>query len=105
VQTLAEGLHLELASLGVDVVASAPGPVRSGFEARANMRMTAAVEPDEVARGTLDALGCRTTAVPGLLSKVLSYSLAPLPRPMRSRIMRRVMGDMTRHQRDTVATV
>ena len=30
IQTFAEGLRLELAPSGVDVVASAPGPVRSG---------------------------------------------------------------------------
>lgn len=101
VQTLAEGLHLELASHGVDVLASAPGPVRSGFEERANMRMRAALSPADVAAETLNALGRRTTVVPGLLSKVLTYSLAPLPRPMRSRIMGRVMGDMTKHQRDS----
>lgn len=33
VQTLAEALHIELAGRGVDVLVSAPGPVRSGFEA------------------------------------------------------------------------
>ncbi len=33
VQTLAEGLRVEWAPLGVDVIASAPGPIRSGFAA------------------------------------------------------------------------
>ena len=50
VQSLAEALYLELRPLGIDVLASAPGPVRSGFEARANMRMSTAIEPDVVAR-------------------------------------------------------
>ena len=98
IQTFAEGLRLELSSSGVDVVASAPGPVRSGFEARADMRMTAAASPLVVARGTLDALGRRTTVRPGFLSKFLEASLLPLPRLARSQIMRVVMGDMTRHQ-------
>ena len=101
VQTLAEGLHVELAPYGVDVLASAPGPVRSGFEARADMRMRAAVDPKDVARETLDALGRRMTVTPGLLSKVLTYSLVPLTRSLRSRIMGRVMDDMTKHQRET----
>lgn len=35
IQTLAEALHVELAPLGVDVLASAPGPVHTGFAARA----------------------------------------------------------------------
>lgn len=98
IQTFAEGLRLELSGLGVDVVASAPGPVRSGFAARADMRMSAAASPAVVARGTLDALGRRTTVRPGFLSKFLEASLLPLPRPARSRIMRVVMGGMTRHQ-------
>lgn len=98
IQTFAEGLRLELSGMGVDVVVSAPGPVRSGFAARADMRMSAAASPDAVARGTLDALGRRTTVRPGFLSKFLEASLLPLPRPARSRIMRVVMGGMTRHQ-------
>lgn len=98
IQTFAEGLRLELSRSGVDVVSSAPGPVRSGFEARANMRMSAAASPHVVARQTLDALGRRTTVRPGFLSKFLEASLLPLPRRARSRIMGVVMGGMTRHQ-------
>ena len=45
VQTLAEGLHLELAARGVDVLASAPGPVLSGFGARSRMKMTWGAHP------------------------------------------------------------
>jgi uncharacterized protein len=98
IQTLAEGLRLELSPFGVDVVASAPGPVRSGFEARADMRLGAAANPATVARQTLGALGRRTTIRPGFLSKFLEASLLPLPRGARSRIMAIVMGGMTRHQ-------
>ena len=100
VQSLAEALYVELRPLGIDVLASAPGPVRSGFEARANMRMSTAIEPEVVARETLRALGRKSAVTPGLISKILSYSLAPLPRPLRTRIMGRVMGDMTKHQRE-----
>ena len=99
VQTLAEALHAELAPLGVDVLASAPGPTNSGFAARAGMRMGAALGSADVARKTLDALGRRSTALPGTLSKVLAYSLAPLPRWARVRIMGRVMGGMIDHRR------
>lgn len=98
IQTLAEGLRLELSPLGVDVIASAPGPVKSGFGARADMRMGAASDPATVARQTLAALGRRTTVRPGVLSKLLEASLLPLPRSVRSRIMAIVMGGMTRHQ-------
>ena len=41
VQSLAEALRIELKPKGIDVLASAPGPVRSGFAARANMAMGA----------------------------------------------------------------
>jgi uncharacterized protein len=100
IQTFAEGLRLELAPSGVDVVVSAPGPVRSGFEARADMRMGSAESPEVVARQTLGALGRRLTVRPGFLSKFLEASLLPLPRLARSRIMGVVMGGMTRHQNE-----
>jgi len=98
VQTLAEGLHRELKPQGVDVLASAPGPVASGFGARAGMRMGFAQTPDEVARGTLRALGRRATVRPGLLAKTLEASLAMLPRGGRVSIMARVMAGMTQRQ-------
>ena len=79
VQSLAEGLRVELAPFGVDVVASAPGPIRSGFGARAAMTMGLAQTPAAVAQVTLDALGRRGTVRPGWLSKLLELSLALLP--------------------------
>ena len=99
VQVLAEGLHAELRSCGVDVVASAPGPVHSGFAERADMRMGRALDAADVAVPTLNALGRRTTAAPGALSKLLTWSLAPLPRAAHVRIMSGVMAGMTAHQR------
>ena len=99
VQTLAEGLRVELAPRGVDVVSSAPGPVQTGFADRADMRMGQTIRPEDVVGPTLRALGRRSTAYPGLLTKVLSGSLAPLPRWARTRIMQQVMGGMTGHQR------
>lgn len=53
VQALAEALCVELAPRGVDVLASAPGPTRSGFAAQAGMRMARALAPADVARATL----------------------------------------------------
>jgi len=98
VQTIAEALHAELAPLGVDVLASAPGPTDSGFATRAGMQMGRTLKPEDVARSTLAALGRRSTVLPGALSKLLAYSLAPLPRWARVRIMGRVMGGMTKHR-------
>jgi uncharacterized protein len=100
VQTFAEGLRIELRPYGVDVIASAPGPVRSGFEARANMRLGQAADPSVVANHTLDALGRKTTVRPGGLAKLLEAALNPLPRNGRVRIMQAVMAGITRHQND-----
>lgn len=99
VQTLAEAMHAELAPQGVDVLASAPGPTDSAFAARAGMQMGRALKPSDVARLTLDALGRRSTVLPGSLSKLLAYSLIPLPRGARVRVMGRVMSGMTKHRR------
>jgi len=65
VQSFAEALRLELKPFGVDVVASAPGPIRSGFAARASMTMGVAQTPQDVAGPTLGALGRRGTVRPG----------------------------------------
>ncbi len=99
VQSLAEGLRVEWAPLGVDVIASAPGPIRSGFAARANLQMAQALPAEVVARGTLQALGRRTTVRPGWLSKLLGWSLALLPRWAQVRAITPVMQGMTAHQR------
>lgn len=95
VQTLAEALYVELAPMGVDVIASAPGPTKSGFADRAGMKMGKVLAPGDVAQATLEALGRKSTVLPGLLSKLLTYSLVPLPRWARVRIMGSVMESMT----------
>ena len=98
VQSLAEGLHRELASSNVDVLASAPGPVNSGFAGRADMRMRNADIPSTVAKASLQTLGKKATVIPGALGKFLSYSVLSLPRFLRVRILTAVVGSMTRHQ-------
>ena len=103
VQSLAEAMSVEFKKLNIDVLASAPGPVHSGFADRADMRMGAAITPDIVARASLRALGKTGTVIPGGLSKLLTYSLLPLPRTLRARILAQVMGGMTKHQNASVA--
>lgn len=94
VQSLAEGLHDELAPRGVDVLAVAPGPVASGFGARAGLAMTGATSSDVVATATVKALGRRRTVVPGARGKFLTSALRPLPRRLRSLILGRVIAGM-----------
>lgn len=94
VQTLAEGLHGELKPLGVDVLSVAPGPVHTGFAARAGMSMKSATTPKVVTDAAWAGLGRRVTVVPGARAKFLTLSLTPLPRRMRSMILRRAMESM-----------
>jgi short-subunit dehydrogenase len=96
VQSLAEGLRVEWAALGVDVIACAPGPVATGFGRRARMTLNRAEEPDVVARQTLAALGQRTTIRPGGLAKLLGWGLGTAPRALRVRIMGLIMKGMAR---------
>lgn len=100
VQALAEALYVELAPLGIDVLAAAPGPTHSGFAERAGMKMGAALKAEDVAGPILAALGRKPTVLPGFLSKLLTYSLVPLPRWARVRIMGKVMRGMTEHRKN-----
>ncbi|MEZ4902218.1 MAG: hypothetical protein R2822_10900 [Spirosomataceae bacterium] len=47
----------------------------------------------------MQALGRKTTVLPGLLTKILVYSLQTVPRWGKVKIMSKVMGGMTEHQR------
>lgn len=99
VQTFAEGIAVELKLKGVDVLAAAPGPVESGFSKRANMKMSMSLTPSQVGIPILIALGRKTTVLPGFLTKLLVYSLRTVPRWGKVKIMEKVMGGMTEHQR------
>ena len=99
VHTLGEGLHQELRPHGVDLLITAPGPVASGFGARAGLNQTG-ITPDEVAHATLTALGHRRLVRPGRLSKLLGWSLALAPRRVRSNILARVIAGFTRQHQE-----
>lgn len=100
VQTLAEGLAVELKPQGVDILAAAPGPVESGFSHRANMKMSMSLKPAQIGVPILKALGRKTTVLPGFLTKLLVFSLRTVPRWGKVMIMAKVMGGMTEHQRE-----
>jgi uncharacterized protein len=94
VQVFAEGLRHELKPKGVDVLSVAPGPVATGFAARAGMTMGSAERPEVVARAALSALGRKGTVRPGRLATLLEAALSPLPRRGRTRVMGQVMSGM-----------
>ena len=94
VQSFAEGIAAEMRPHGVNVLSVAPGPVGTGFAARAGMQMGQAATPEMIARSALAALGRRTTVRPGFLAKFLGWSLAILPRWGRVRVMGIIMKGM-----------
>ena len=102
VQSLGEALYLEMKNAGIDVLAAAPGPVKTGFEGRANMSLGNALKPENIGVPILKALGRKSTVLPGFLTKFLVGALRTVPRWGKIRIMKVVMGGMTKHQR-TVA--
>jgi uncharacterized protein len=99
VQSFAEALAKELKPFKVDVLIAAPGPVDSNFGQRANMNMGNAISPEKLGVPILSALGRQTNVIPGLLSKILIYSLRTVPRFIKIKIMQQVMGGFTKHQR------
>lgn len=99
VQSLAEALAIELSPQGTDVLAAIPGPVKSGFSARANMKMSLFNTPEEIAVPILKALGKTRSVVPGGVGKLLVNALRMAPRRAKTLIMKGVMGGMTAHQR------
>lgn len=98
IQALAEGLGQEIQGAGVDVLAVAPGPVASGFAARARMRLGQTMTPQTIAQVSLAALGKQRTVRPGWLSKLLGWGLCTAPRFLRVRIIGTIMQGMTKHQ-------
>lgn len=96
IQSFAEGIRGELAPYQVDVLASAPGPVYSGFLKRANMTTGIGVTSKTVAQQTIAALGRHVLVRPGLISKLLEWALKPLPRRGRVWMMGIVMAGMTK---------
>lgn len=52
-----------------------PSPTNSGFADHAGMKLGMALNPEDVAQATLNALGKKPTILPGFISKLLTYSL------------------------------
>jgi uncharacterized protein len=92
IQTFAEGLSYEFKPHNISVVCVAPGPVHTGFAARANMVMAQAETPENVAKATVNAIGKTFLVRPGFLAKMLGYSLSLLPRFVRVVTMGKIMG-------------
>jgi short-subunit dehydrogenase len=94
IQGFAEGLAVELRPMGVSILAVAPGPVGTGFAARAGMQMGKAETPETVAKVSLRALSGGGTVRPGFLAKLLGWPLATASRRLRVRILGLIMKGM-----------
>lgn len=86
---LAEGLFGELRQLGVDVVASCAGAIRTpAYAASARRDAPGTLDPDEVAEQTLAALGAGPRVVPGRLNRLAGFLTGRLlPRRAAIRLM------------------
>ena len=94
IHALGEALALELRPRQVDVLVCAPGPVATQFAQRAGMTYGFSASPAVVARQALNALGSKSFVAPSLVNQLLQTSLAMTPRPLRVRIMQRIMTSM-----------
>ena len=87
--TLAEALAFELAPWGVDVLAVCPGPVAT--EGTAGMDTSSfpigPMQAPPVVRAALDALGRRSSIVPGLPNAFVATLGKLLPRSLNTRLM------------------
>ncbi len=99
VLSLGEALTVELKPKGVDVLTVTPGPVRTGFFARAGMLVDIAMPVSKIGVSILKSLGRQERILPGMLAKILVYSLRMLPRWIKVRIMGSVMRRMSKSER------
>jgi len=91
---LAEGLWSELRERGVDVLACRAGATRTpGYAASRPRRSVPLMEPEDVARRALDALGHGPSVVTGALNRVAAFAFGRLL-PRRASIQ--IMGRATR---------
>lgn len=94
VRILAEGLHHELKPQGIDVLSVEPGPVHTGFEARAGLKFGSATTAQVVAKAAIAALGKRASVIPGVRAKFLLTLLALLSRRLRTHFLANVFDRM-----------
>ena len=74
-QNFNEGIGMELKKYSVDVLSVCPGPVATGFEKTAKMKFLFSSSAKTVANAAIKSLGKKSTVFPGILAKVLHYSL------------------------------
>ena len=93
---LGEGLWQELREQGIDVIACCAGAIETpGYQRSGKGRVPGMLDPDAVARRTLDSLGRGPRVVPGLVNRLVAVLLTRLlPRKAAIRLMARNTGDI-----------
>jgi short-subunit dehydrogenase len=99
VLSFSEAIAEEVRSTGVTVTSVCPGPVETGFQARAGMKQARALSrinpmtAEEVARaGWAGFKSGKRTVVPGMLNKIAAYSTRGAPRGLLLPILRRAVA-------------
>lgn len=95
-----EGLAEELREFGVSVSALCPGPVTTGFQARANITESPmakssllALDAHTVAREAYEGLMAgRAVITPGVLTRLMAFSTRFSPRALNRKIAARING-------------
>ena len=83
-----DSLWAELEPRGVDVVTCAAGPTETPTYAQVRTSsFPPAMNPDDVVRAALGALGKRPRVIPGLVNRLTTWLLAPLPRTVSLRLI------------------
>jgi short-subunit dehydrogenase len=101
---LADALWVELRPLGVDVLAVQPGSTRtpgwlSSQPTGPGAPTMPAMEPAEVVREALAALGVEPQVVPGELNRQGAVALARMPRRQAIELMSEITGALVRNDR------
>lgn len=98
IQTLSEGLKHELKPHNINILSVAPGPVKSKFGERANMKMGKSLSPEQIVPSIVKAIGKKNIIYPGFMTKFLIANISLLPRKFKIIVMKKVMGSFTKHQ-------
>ncbi len=97
--TLADALGDELRERGVHVTTCLGGPIDTpGFRSSEPRGGPSPMDPADVARAALDALGSRSIVVPGGSNRLSAAAMQLLPRRLATRVMGTAMRRMYRHE-------
>jgi short-subunit dehydrogenase len=98
VLSFTEALATELNGTGITASALCPGPTHSGFQRRAGMEDSRLFDWGVMDAGTVAAIGYRglmkkkTVIIPGLMNRLMAFSVRFVPRSLLPRLVRVIQG-------------